>query len=79
MKVGDMVRLDHVNYESSDYLKGIGSMHGDSTKDWYRGRGVIVRESDRTNEWGGDLHRWWWVLCDDGRLVEEVEGNLELV
>ena len=79
MKLGDMVELNPLNYVRSDYLRGIGSMHGDSIKDWSVGRGIIVRESDRTNEWGDELYRWWWVLCDDGRLVEEVEGNLELV
>jgi len=79
MKVGDMVELDLLNYVRSDYLRGLGSMNIDPSRLLPRSKGVIVRESDRSNEWGGDLHRWWWVLCDDGRLVEEVEGNLELV
>ena len=40
--------------------------------------GVIIRESERTNVWGEEVHRWWWILCG-GKLVEEIESRMELV
>ena len=41
--------------------------------------GIIVRESPRSNSWGDEDHRWWVVLCEDGKLIEEVENYMELV
>ena len=41
--------------------------------------GVILGPSDRTNVWGDEVHRWWWIVTNDGRVVEEVEKYLGLI
>jgi len=39
--------------------------------------GVIIKESKRTNYWGDTLHRWWWILVENGQMIEEVENYIE--
>ena len=41
--------------------------------------GVIIKESKRTNYWGDTLHRWWWILVENGQMIEEVENYIENV
>jgi hypothetical protein len=41
--------------------------------------GMIVKESDRTNEWGEEVNRWWWVFVVGVGVMEEVEKYLEEV
>jgi hypothetical protein len=41
--------------------------------------GIIVGESPRTNTWGDQVIRWWWVLTVDGRLEQEVERYMEII
>ena len=46
---------------------------------WNRRMGMIVKESDRTNEWGEEVNRWWWVFVVGVGVMEEVEKYLEEV
>lgn len=41
--------------------------------------GTILGHSPRTNTWGDDEHRWWWVVTNDGRVFEEVERYMEVI
>ena len=41
--------------------------------------GIIIRESDRSNTWGDELHQWWTVLCEGGVVVDEVESLMEVI
>ena len=41
--------------------------------------GILLYESPRTNWWGDQQHRWWFVLCHDGLIVEETENYMDVV
>ena len=41
--------------------------------------GIILYESPRTNWWDNQKHTWWYVLCEDGIIVEEVENYMDPV
>lgn len=41
--------------------------------------GIIIRESSRTNHWGDTIHKWWWILTENGQMIEEVENYIENV
>ena len=41
--------------------------------------GIIIRESNRTNYWGDTIHKWWWILTENGQMIEEVENYIENV
>jgi len=41
--------------------------------------GLIIRPSSRSNTWDEIDYAWWWVLTEDGTLVEELENRLELI
>lgn len=41
--------------------------------------GIILRESRRTNRWGDRVNQWWWVLMNNGEIIEEVETALVLI
>ncbi len=39
--------------------------------------GIIIRESPRSNWWGDEYTRWYVILGENGKIVEEVEKYLE--
>ena len=41
--------------------------------------GIIIKESNRTNYWGDTIHKWWWILTENGQMIEEVENYIENV
>ena len=58
---------------------------GDIVKGLQNGRkgtvltGIIIKESDRTNHWADKAYFWWWILTNEGNLIEEVEGYFEKI
>ena len=58
---------------------------GDLVKGLQNGRkgtalaGIIIKESDRTNHWADKAYFWWWILTNEGNLIEEVEGYFEKI
>lgn len=58
---------------------------GDLVKGLQNGRkgtvltGIIIKESDRTNHWADKAYVWWWILTNEGNLIEEVEGYFEKI
>ena len=59
---------------------------GDLVKGMYKtGRnggiltGIIIKESDRTNHSGDGIYVWWWILTNEGNLIEDVEGCFEKI
>lgn len=64
MKPGDFVR-------SKLHLEGLNSTTPLC--------GLIVKPSYRSNTWGEIDYVWWWVLTEDGALVEELENRMELI
>ena len=68
MKAGDLIRSKFNHTRMQPGIAGrtvTGIILGDSP--------ALVRE------WGGRKSQWWRVLCDDGRIVEELESNIERV
>lgn len=57
----------------------------DLVKGLYNGRkgtvltGIIIKESDRTNHWADKAYFWWWILTNEGNLIEDVEGRFEKI
>lgn len=41
--------------------------------------GMIISESDRSNWWGDDYTRWYKILAENGKIVEEVEKYLDAI
>lgn len=41
--------------------------------------GIVICESDRSNWWGDEYIRWYEILAENGKIVEEVEKYLEEV
>ena len=41
--------------------------------------GIVLYESPRTNWWGDDANRWWYVLCENGKVIEETENYMDVV
>jgi hypothetical protein len=39
--------------------------------------GIIICESDRSNWWGDIYTRWYRLLAENGKIVEEVENYIE--
>ena len=58
---------------------------GDLVKGLQNGRkgtvltGIIIKESDRTNHWADKAYVWWWILTNEGNLIEDVEGCFEKI
>ena len=58
---------------------------GDLVKGLQNGRkgtvltGIIIKESDRTNHWADKAYFWWWILTNEGDIIEEVEGYFEKI
>ena len=58
---------------------------GDLVKGLQNGRkgtvltGIIIKESDRTNHWADKAYFWWWILTNEGNLIEDVEGCFEKI
>ena len=58
---------------------------GDLVKGLQNGRkgtvltGIIIKESDRTNHWADETYVWWWILTNEGDIIEEVEGYFEKI
>lgn len=58
---------------------------GDLVKGLQNGRkgtvltGIIIKESDRTNHWADKAYVWWWILTNEGDIIEEVEGYFEKI
>lgn len=42
-------------------------------------RGIILGESDRSNWWGDTYTRWYRILADNGKIVEEIEKYLDAI
>lgn len=38
--------------------------------------GMIICESDRSNWWGDEYIRWYEILAENGKIVEELEKYL---
>ena len=45
----------------------------------FPGTGLILKESPRTNGWGDEVYVWWYILTEEGNIVEEVASALQLV
>lgn len=44
--------------------------------------GIIIKESERTvrtNHSADKTYVWWWVLTNEGELIEDVEGCFEKI
>ena len=41
--------------------------------------GIIICESGRSNWWGDDYTRWYKILAENGKIVEEVEKYLDAI
>lgn len=41
--------------------------------------GIIIKESDRTNHWADKTYVWWWILTNEGDIIEDVEGCFEKI
>lgn len=41
--------------------------------------GIILSESDRSNWWGNEYTRWYKILAENGKIVEEVERYLDAI
>lgn len=41
--------------------------------------GIIIKESDRTNHWADETYVWWWILTNEGDIIEDVEGCFEKI
>ena len=58
---------------------------GDLVKGLQNGRkgtvltGIIIKESDRTNHWADKTYVWWWILTNEGDIIEDVEGCFEKI
>ena len=58
---------------------------GDIVKGLQNGRkgtvltGIIIKESDRTNHWTDKTYVWWWILTNEGDIIEDVEGCFEKI
>lgn len=42
-------------------------------------KGIILCESDRSNWWGDTYTRWYKILTENGKIVEEVEKYLDAI
>lgn len=42
-------------------------------------KGIILRESERSNWWGDVYTRWYEILAENGKIVEEVEKYLDAI
>jgi hypothetical protein len=41
--------------------------------------GLLLKESPRTNVWGDEVYVWWYILTEEGIVVEDVGYALKLV
>lgn len=41
--------------------------------------GIILYESDRSNWWGETYTRWYKILAENGKIVEEVETYIDAI
>lgn len=41
--------------------------------------GIILQESPRSNWWGDTYTRWYYILAENGRIVEEIEKYIDAV
>jgi len=41
--------------------------------------GIIIRESSRSNWWGETYTRWYDILAENGKIVQEIERHVRLV
>lgn len=41
--------------------------------------GIIIDESERSNWWGDTYTRWYKILAENGKVVEEVEKYLDAI
>lgn len=41
--------------------------------------GIIICESERSNWWGEDYTRWYKILAENGKIVEEVEKYIDAI
>lgn len=39
--------------------------------------GIVICESERSNWWGGEYTRWYSILAENGKIVEELEKYIE--
>ena len=42
-------------------------------------KGVVLRESDRSNWWGDTYTRWYEILAENGKIVEEIEKYIDAI
>lgn len=40
--------------------------------------GLILQESPRSNWWGNTYTRWYYILAENGKIVEEVEKYIDV-
>lgn len=40
--------------------------------------GMILYESPRSNWWGDTYTRWYYILAENGKIVEEVEKYIDV-
>lgn len=45
----------------------------------YPMKGIVICESERSNWWGDTYTRWYKILTENGKIVEEVEKYIEAV
>lgn len=45
----------------------------------YAMKGIILRESQRSNWWGDTYTRWYEVLTETGKIVDELEKYLDAI
>jgi hypothetical protein len=41
--------------------------------------GIVICESERSNWWGDEYTRWYKILTENGKIIEEVEEYIQLV
>jgi len=41
--------------------------------------GITLKESPRSNWWGDDYTRWYYILSENGKVVEEVKKYIDKV
>lgn len=60
-----------------DFVRGFLPLQGLSTLTPICG--LVIKPSSRSNSWGEIDYAWWWVLTEDGALVEELENRMEII
>lgn len=71
-----MLKPPQPRFKTGDFVVGIPYV---SEYVQHAMRGIVLEESDRSNWWGDTYTRWYKILAENGKVVEEVEKYLDAI